>query len=70
MARADGIVLQGPIEGRFAEILTAPALAFVAALQRQLGATRDACLSRSSRARASGSASSWKWRNISLTISV
>ena len=48
MARADGIVLKGPIEGRFAEILTPAALAFVADLQRELGTTRGALLRRRS----------------------
>ena len=48
MARADGIVLKGPIEGRFAEILTPTALAFVTDLQRELGTTRDALLRRRS----------------------
>ncbi len=46
MVRADGIELRGPIEGRFAEILTPAALAFVAELQRELGATRAALLRR------------------------
>jgi malate synthase len=44
MARRDGIDLQGPIEGRFGEILTPAALAFVAQLERQLGSTRTALL--------------------------
>ena len=46
MATADGIELRGPIEGRFAEILTPAALAFVAELQRELGAPRAALLRR------------------------
>ena len=46
MASAGGIELKGPIEGRFAEILTPAALDFVAGLQRELGATRAALLRR------------------------
>jgi len=36
MASGGGIELTGPIEGRFAEILTPAALDFVAGLQREL----------------------------------
>jgi malate synthase len=43
---ADGIDLAGPSEGRFTEILTPAALAFVAALERELGPTRAALLRR------------------------
>jgi malate synthase len=46
MVGADGIELRGPIEGRFGEILTPAALAFVAELQRELGPTRAALLRR------------------------
>src|SRR5262245_46434597 len=46
MAGAGGIQLEGPVEGRFAEILTPAALAFVAELERELGPTRDALLRR------------------------
>ena len=46
VARADAIEVLGPIEGRFAEILTLPALGFVAELQRAFGATRVALLRR------------------------
>jgi malate synthase len=46
MASTGGIELKGPIEGRFAEILTPAALDFVAGLQRELGATRAALLRR------------------------
>ena len=46
MASGGGIELKGPIEGRFAEILTPAALDFVAGLQRELGATRAALLRR------------------------
>ena len=35
-----GVVVRGPIEGRFAEILTPEALAFVAALHRRFEARR------------------------------
>src|SRR5262245_50775011 len=46
MAGAGGIQLEGPIEGRFAEILTPAALGFVAELERELGPTRDTLLRR------------------------
>jgi malate synthase len=46
MASTGGIELKGPIEGRFAEILTPAALDFVAGLQRELGATRATLLRR------------------------
>jgi malate synthase len=46
VGRADSIELSGPVEGRFVEILTPPALGFVATLQRELGATRAALLRR------------------------
>jgi malate synthase len=48
MAGAGGILLDAPIEGRFAEILTPAALAFVAELERALGSTRHALLRRRS----------------------
>ena len=41
-----GITLEGPLEGRFAEILTPAALAFVAELERELGGMRAALLRR------------------------
>jgi malate synthase len=46
MVGADGIQLEGPVEGRFEEILTPPALKFVAELERELGPTREALLRR------------------------
>src|SRR5262245_20302075 len=46
MASTGRIELKGPIEGRFAEILTPAALDFVAALQRELGPTRATLLQR------------------------
>jgi malate synthase len=45
-ARVGGIELHGPIEEGFGHILTPAALAFVAELQRELGATRAALLRR------------------------
>jgi malate synthase len=45
MADAD-VEIRGPVEERFAEILTPEALGFVAWLQRELGATRAALLQR------------------------
>jgi malate synthase len=36
----DGVEVRGPVEGRFGEILTDEALAFVAGLQREFGARR------------------------------
>src|SRR5580698_9761780 len=39
-AAAAGIVVRGPLEPRFAEILTPEALAFVAALQRKFNTRR------------------------------
>jgi malate synthase len=44
MAATDGIEVRGPVTGRFAEILTPEALAFVARLQREWGPTRAALL--------------------------
>src|SRR5262245_10872071 len=46
MARADDIQLVGPLEGRFGEVLTPAALAFLAELQRELEATRATLLRR------------------------
>src|SRR5262245_34380586 len=46
MSTIDGVDLRGPVEGRFAEVLTPPALAFVAALERELRPTRAAILRR------------------------
>jgi malate synthase len=46
MAGTVGIELRGPVEGRFAEILTPEALGFVAGLERELGPTRVALLRR------------------------
>jgi malate synthase len=46
MATVDGVDLRGPVEGRFAEILTPPALAFVATLERELRPIRAAILRR------------------------
>jgi malate synthase len=46
MTRTDGLDLHGPIEGRFGEVLTPDALAFVALLQRELGPTRRVLLRR------------------------
>ncbi|MBI2939273.1 MAG: malate synthase A [Chloroflexi bacterium] len=42
----DSIEVRGPVQGWFAEILTPEALAFVAGLQREFGATRAALLAR------------------------
>src|SRR5262245_33822441 len=44
MARAGGIQVDAPMGGRFAEILTPEALAFLAELEQALGPTRDALL--------------------------
>ena len=44
MARAGDIQVDAPMEGRFAEILTPEALAFLAELEQALGPTRDALL--------------------------
>jgi malate synthase len=46
MTTTNGIDLHGPIEGRFAEVLTPAALAFVALLERELGPTRRTLLQR------------------------
>jgi malate synthase len=46
MTQAAGIDLHGPLEGRFGEILTPAALAFVGLLERELGPTRRALLQR------------------------
>ena len=46
VVRADAIEVLGPIEGRFAEVLTSPALGFVAELERALRTTRAALLQR------------------------
>ncbi|HWI64573.1 MAG TPA: malate synthase A, partial [Symbiobacteriaceae bacterium] len=42
----EGIDVRGPVAGRFAEVLTPAALAFVAGLQREFGARREALLQR------------------------
>src|SRR5665213_3082660 len=44
IAAPAGVVVRGPLEPRFAEILTPEALAFVAALQRQFNSQRVALL--------------------------
>ena len=46
MSNVEGVEVRGPVEGRAAEILTPEAVAFVAALQREFGATREALLKR------------------------
>ena len=46
MTTTDGIDLHGPVEGRFGEVLTPAALAFVALLERELGPSRRALLRR------------------------
>jgi malate synthase len=46
MPNAAGVEVRGPVEGRFAEILTDEALAFIAGLQRQFEPTRAALLGR------------------------
>jgi malate synthase len=46
MARPTSIEVRGPVEGRFADILTPEALGFVAWLQRELGGARQALLRR------------------------
>ncbi len=46
MTEPAGVEVRGPVEGRFAEILTPEALGFVAWLQREFGPTREACLRR------------------------
>src|SRR5262245_4363791 len=46
MARAGDLDLAGPLEGRFGEVLTPAALAFVAELQREFGPTRATLLRR------------------------
>ncbi len=46
MANIKGVEVRGPVEGRAAEILTDEALAFVAQLQREFGATRRDLLAR------------------------
>jgi malate synthase len=46
MTADPGIELRGPVEGAAAQVLTPPALAFVARLQREFGATRAALLRR------------------------
>ncbi|MGH7268068.1 MAG: hypothetical protein ACREMB_24890, partial [Candidatus Rokuibacteriota bacterium] len=40
MATMDGVEVRGRVEGRLAEILTPPACAFVARLQREFGSAR------------------------------
>jgi len=42
----EGVTVLGPIEGRFAEVLTPEALGFIARLQREFGPTREALLRR------------------------
>ena len=44
MSAPDGVEILGPVEGRFGEILTDEALAFVAGLQREFGARRTELL--------------------------
>ncbi|MDQ4030158.1 MAG: malate synthase A [Actinomycetota bacterium] len=44
VASLEGVEVRGPVEGRFGEILTPDALRFVAALQREFGATRNELL--------------------------
>jgi malate synthase len=46
VATGEGIEVRGDVDARFAEILSAEALAFVARLQREFGATRTALLQR------------------------
>jgi len=40
MATTEQVQLKGPVEGRAAEVLTLPALDFVASLQREFGDRR------------------------------
>ena len=46
VATGEGVEVRGDVDARFAEILSADAVAFVARLQREFGATRTALLQR------------------------